>query len=68
MKVENKKALKAFFIAGSVFASVMAGFYVLVDGEPFFSWKFLFHFVSFGVFMAILVRKNHLKHQNESEK
>jgi hypothetical protein len=66
MKEENKVALKAFFIAGFVFAIVIAGFYVIVDGEPFFSWKLLFHFITFGALMAFLTRKNHLKNKNES--
>lgn len=68
MKEENKVSLKAFFIAGFVFAAFTAGFSVLVDGEPFFSWKLLFHFITFGAFMAFLTRKNYRKNQNESEK
>jgi len=66
MKKENKVLLKQFFISGSMFAVLMAGFYYILE-DKFEIWRFLFHFITFGLIMGILSRKNYIKKMQESE-
>ncbi len=61
MSKANKVLLKQFFITGSIFALMMAGFNYIME-DNFQIWRFLFHFISFGLTMGFLARKN-LKNQ-----
>lgn len=65
MKAENKIFIKSFLLSGVVYAGLMAG-YNYVDGQEFNIWKFLFHFLVFGLFMGLISRYSH-KRQIEKE-
>ncbi len=60
MKAENKLFIKTFFLAGTAYASIMAGF-DYADGQEFKIYKFLFHFLFFGLFMGFLFRYTNKK-------
>jgi hypothetical protein len=60
MKAENKAFIKTFLITGIVYASLNAGF-DYADGQEFKLYKFLFHFLFFGLFMSYIFRNSHKK-------
>ncbi|WP_026915083.1 hypothetical protein [Christiangramia portivictoriae] len=63
MKKENKVFVKQFFISGSLFAVLMAGFYYILE-DGFEILKFIFHFISFGLIMGFLARRDYKKRKN----
>ena len=66
MKEENKILLKTFFTAGFFFACGMA-LYGYLNDDNHLIWKFLIHFILFGLTMGILARRNYLKKRNETD-
>jgi len=48
----SKLFLIKFFLAGGIYASLMAGF-TFYEKETFSIWRFLFNFIFFGAFMAL---------------
>ena len=60
MKKESKVFLKQFFISGSLFAVLMAGFYYIIE-DGFELFRFIFHFITFGLLMGFLARKDYKK-------
>ncbi|WP_424494196.1 hypothetical protein [Salinimicrobium sp. GXAS 041] len=66
MKKENKILLKTFFIAGLSFAIAMAFYGYWIDDDHLI-WKFIIHFVLFGLTIGFLARRNYLKKQPSVE-
>ena len=66
MKKENKILIKTFFTAGIFFACGMA-LYGYWNEDEHLIWKFLIHFILFGLTMGILARRNYIKKNNENE-
>tara|TARA_A100001518_G_C1147807_1_gene7623 strand:- start:221 stop:430 length:210 start_codon:yes stop_codon:yes gene_type:complete len=64
MKKENRILLKTFFTAGIFFACGMA-LYGYLNEDNYLIWKFIIHFILFGLTMGILARKIYLKKKNE---
>jgi len=64
MKEENKILLKTFLSSGLIFASTMAIYGYFAEDE-FVVWKFIFHFLAFGITMGFVARKNHRKKLKE---
>lgn len=60
MKEENKILLKTFVSAGLIFALTMA-LYGYFAKDQFLVWKFIFHFLAFGITMGLVARINHRK-------
>ena len=60
MKAENKVFIKTFLLSGIIYAGLMAGF-DYSDGQEFKIWKFLFYFLSFGLFMGLVSRYSYGK-------
>lgn len=57
MKKQNRTVFLSGFLAGLVYAVIMALFDYIDEGS-FSLWKFLFHFLFFGVFFSLLTRRN----------
>ena len=64
MKEENKILLKTFISSGLIFASSMAIYGYFADDE-FLVWRFIAHFLLFGITMGFIARKNHRKKLKE---
>ena len=67
MKPENKIFLKTTFLSGISFAILMAGFEFWFEGI-FNIYKFLFHFLGFGICMGLMARYNYKKLQKKEKK
>lgn len=64
MKKEDRILIRTFFTAGFFFACGMALFGYLNE-DDYLIWKFIFHFILFGLTMGILSRRNFLKKRNK---
>lgn len=67
MKPENKLFLKTAILNGIPFAILMAGFQYWDEGT-FNIYKFLFHFLGFGICMGLMARYNYKKLQKKEKK
>jgi hypothetical protein len=54
MKKNSKRTIVTWFSAGLLFALAMAGFDYL-DGNVFNIWKFIFHFLGYGLIMSLII-------------
>jgi undecaprenyl pyrophosphate phosphatase UppP len=58
MKPIYKVMLKAFVAGGIVFAAGQAT-WDFIDNDNFNQWKFIYHFITFGLFMFLMVKYNY---------
>lgn len=66
MSPNLKLKLKGGFIAGGIYALVMAGFDYF-DNVDFRFWYFLFNFFFFGLFMGWSTNSNNIQKVNEKK-
>jgi len=60
MKTHTKIMIKAFLIAGLVYAGAMEGYHYF-RGHDFEIWRFLLDFFLFGFIMSLIARYHHLR-------